>query len=138
MLPELKIGVAVILRQKQRVLMGKRIGSHGANTWSFPGGHIEFNETAEEAAWRELREETGIEFAGEFRPYGWVENHFEADGKRYITLYLEGRVVGYTEPKAEIREPTKCEEWRWVDVWDLPTPRFAPVEKFLQLGLLGT
>ena len=33
----------------------------GSKTWSFPKGHIEFYETQEETAIREVREETGLE-----------------------------------------------------------------------------
>jgi 8-oxo-dGTP diphosphatase len=38
------IGVAVIVMKDDRVLLGKRKNSHGADTWAFPGGHLEFNE----------------------------------------------------------------------------------------------
>lgn len=112
--------------------MGKRKGSHGAGTWSFPGGHPEPNETINEAIRRELFEETGIEFKGYLKHSTFVENHFEADGKRYVTLYTEGHVD--EAPSPVVREPNKCEEWRWVNVNDLPQPLFAPIEKLLQLG----
>ena len=60
MLEKPKVGVAVIVVKDNQVLMGKRIGSHGENTWAFPGGHLEFGETPEECATRELFEETGL------------------------------------------------------------------------------
>jgi len=31
------------------------------NVWLYPGGHIEFNETPDEAVIREVKEETGLE-----------------------------------------------------------------------------
>ena len=49
-----KVGLAVIVYKDGKILMGKRIGSHGVNTWSFPGGHLEFLETFEECAKREV------------------------------------------------------------------------------------
>lgn len=43
------------------VLLVQRSKAPNAGAWGFPGGHVELGETAEEAAIRELQEETGIE-----------------------------------------------------------------------------
>ena len=45
-------GRTVLLRQERHPI--------DESTWEFPGGHIDAGETAEAAAWRELREETGL------------------------------------------------------------------------------
>ena len=56
-----KIGVDVIvLNSANKVLIGKRIGKHGFETWSFPGGHLEEKESVNECASRETLEETGL------------------------------------------------------------------------------
>ena len=52
--------IAVVLRGG-RVLLVKRANPPDAGRWGFPGGKIEWGETIEAAAERELLEETGIE-----------------------------------------------------------------------------
>ncbi len=56
------------------------------DTWEIPGGHIEENETADDAAYRELMEETG---AIDFTLEGVATYSVEKDGKTgYGRLYL--------------------------------------------------
>jgi mutator protein MutT len=57
-------GVSVLVRHDGRVLLVKRGRNPFAGTWSLPGGRIEPGETAEAAAIREVREETGIAISG--------------------------------------------------------------------------
>jgi 8-oxo-dGTP pyrophosphatase MutT (NUDIX family) len=66
------------------VPMGALIGRtnrRGRLLWSLPKGHIEEGETAEQAAVREVEEETGIsgEIMGEL---GTIDFWFVADGRR--------------------------------------------------------
>ncbi len=135
MLPDIHIGVAVVFRWGSKVLLGKRKGSHGAGTWSFPGGHPEHGETLEQAARRELYEETGIQYDGTLHGgVFFVETYFEAENKRYVTLYFEAFALGSMHEGVQLREPNKCEEWRWVSVLDLPSPLFPPVQQALDSG----
>ena len=53
-----RVGVGVFVWRDGRFIMGQRLGSHGANTWSVPGGHLEFGESWEDCAIREVKEET--------------------------------------------------------------------------------
>jgi len=56
--PLLQCGASVILEDKNgRILLQKRMDSH---TWGYHGGSVELDENTEEAARRELFEETGI------------------------------------------------------------------------------
>lgn len=53
--------VAGILIESGRVFMASRpLGKACAGSWEFPGGKLEYNETADVALVRELREEIGI------------------------------------------------------------------------------
>ncbi len=55
-----KVGVGVMILKEGKVLLGKRKGSHGAGEYSFPGGHLEYMESFEDCARREIEEECGI------------------------------------------------------------------------------
>ena len=59
----------------RRVALIGRLDRHGRLLWSLPKGHIEDGETAEQAAIREVREETGI--GGRVRaPVGTIDYWF--------------------------------------------------------------
>jgi 8-oxo-dGTP diphosphatase len=55
-----KIVVGVLAKNKNRYLLVKEKLEGGKEWWIVPGGKVEFGETIEDAARRELLEETGI------------------------------------------------------------------------------
>lgn len=55
-----KLGAIAVVAHNGRLLLVKRKNEPNANTWGFPGGHVELGETALAAAARELCEETGV------------------------------------------------------------------------------
>lgn len=64
-----KVGVGVgvfVVRDDKTFLMGKRQNAHGHDSWSVPGGWLEFGETWEDAAKREVLEETGLKIEPPF------------------------------------------------------------------------
>jgi 8-oxo-dGTP diphosphatase len=127
-----KVGVSVVLKFKNKVLVGKRKGSHGDGTWAFPGGHLEFGETIFDCGKRELEEETNIDLGNlKGENIGYTNDIFQKEKKHYITLY-----VLYTvdkELKAEVMEPNKCYEWIWVNENKIPKPHFIPLQNYLKI-----
>jgi len=122
------IGVAVIVIRKGRVLLGKRINSHGAGTWQFPGGHLEYGESIEACARRELMEETGLSI--ETLHYGpFTNDFFEAEKKHYVTLFV---IADRTTGEPVVKEPDKCERWGWFPWTQLPRPRFLPIVNLIK------
>ena len=55
-----KLGAIAVMHHQGRILLVKRRNEPNANTWGFPGGHVELGETALEAKVRELAEETSV------------------------------------------------------------------------------
>lgn len=124
------IGVGVIIKKDGKVLLGKRMGSHGAGDWGLPGGHLDPGEQVETCARREVEEETGLSVTEIIRQ-GFSETVYEDLQRQYVTLFVEAR--SFTgEPQN--CEPDKCEEWRWCNPSDLPKPLFVPLQSYLEQG----
>ena len=56
-----KVGIGVLVIKDGKILVGKRKGAHGEGQYAWPGGHMEYMESFEQCAKREVMEETGIE-----------------------------------------------------------------------------
>jgi len=77
--PPIAAAIAVVVRD-DRVLLVRRANPPDAGKWGFPGGKIEAGERLEEAALRELREETGV-IAEAIRVFSAVDAlDYSADG----------------------------------------------------------
>lgn len=119
-----RVGVGVIIIRNGKVLMGKRIGSHGRGSWSPPGGHVEFNEDPEDTAVRETFEETGLKVHSP-RFVAITSDIYKKEKKHYITLYY---ICKYRSGEARIMEPDKFEGWGWFKWNKLPTPIFLAIK----------
>lgn len=111
-IPRVGVGVFVLNKQGQFVF-GKRMGSHGAGSWALPGGHLEHNETFEEASRRETLEETGLEITNV--KFLTATNSTKIDGsKHYITIFMTARLAD-ANAQPQLLEPDKCEGWEWME-----------------------
>src|SRR5438874_5269757 len=81
-------GIAVIVRNGDRVLLNKRKNVHGAGTWAPIAGHLDFGESLEQCAMRETKEESGLDISNiKFRCI--TNDVFETEHKHYITIWME-------------------------------------------------
>ena len=120
--PPVRVGVgAFVLESKQqshenpRFLIGKRRNAHGAGAWATPGGHLEFGETPEDCAAREVIEETGLKVTN-IRFLTATNDYMPADNKHYVTMWTVCERED-DNAKAEVMEPQNCEAWEWAS-WE--------------------
>jgi 8-oxo-dGTP diphosphatase len=57
---DVRVAVALIVRDARILVQQRATGSHLAGTWEFPGGKLEPDESWEEALAREVQEELGV------------------------------------------------------------------------------
>lgn len=132
-----RVGIGVMLVDGNNVLLGKRKGSHGAGQWAFPGGHLEYGESFEACARRELAEELGE--GVKFGPLEVVSviNTTEYMPKHYVDI---GMVAAYQDGTPLIMEPDKCDGWHWVPVDEILSGKyevFATVYRILSAWMNG-
>ena len=115
--PRVHVGVAAWIVQDGRLLMIHRSGvgeyaSDGHDTWSVPGGWLDYPEDPRLAVVRESLEETGADIIDDGLPIEATWG-LSDDGRRSITtLWLRCHWGGRIEP--HVTEPDKCSEVEWV------------------------
>ena len=116
------VGVGVIIQNnKGQILIGKRKGSHSPY-YSIPGGHLENGETFEEAAIKEIFEETNLKIKNP--EFICVTNNlrtFREEKKHYVSITM---YTNEFEGECKVMEPQKCEEWFWCNLNEIPEPQF--------------
>ena len=115
------VGVIVLNENRNDIVVGLRMNTHGANTWAFPGGWLKPGESFENCGLRELEEETGLTKDAvkscsllDIAPY-INELTVGEHGKKFysVTAFV---LIKLTEGEhiLEVKEKEKCAEWRWI------------------------
>ncbi|MFC6594482.1 nucleotide triphosphate diphosphatase NUDT15 [Kitasatospora paranensis] len=129
------IGAGVIVPTTDgRVLLGRRTTAGESPTWSLPGGKVDAHgESFEQAAARELAEETGIELPAErMRVLAVLLDH-ELGRPRLTAAVL----APPTDAAARVTEPHACAGWERFPLDALPAPMFHPSGLVLARWLPG-
>ena len=127
-----RVGIGVFIFKNGKFLMGKRKGAHGEGSWSVPGGNLDFGETIENGAKREVKEETGVTIS-DLKIVGVTNDIFRKDEKHYVTIWVTSRL---SKGNPRITEPDKFIELGWYDFKNLPTPLFLPWKQLLKSDFL--
>ncbi|KAB2603809.1 nudix hydrolase 1-like [Pyrus ussuriensis x Pyrus communis] len=106
-----RVAVVVFLLRGKTVLLGRRRSSDGDSTFALPGGHLEFGESFEECAARELKEETGLDIEKEKMELLTVTNNLFLEPPKpshYVTVIMRG-VAADPDQEPQNLEPNKCD-----------------------------
>ena len=93
-------------------------------TRALQGGHLEFGETFEACAARELKEECGITALTHVRHATTLNVVQQSTSYHYVVPV----VVVQTEQEPEALEKDKCEAWEWHPWTELPQPLFVSLQ----------
>ena len=116
----------IVADEHGRVLWAKRVGQEA---WQFPQGGIQTSESAEEALYRELREEIGldashVQIVGSTR--GWLRYKLprrllRASNSSFVgqkqKWYLLKMLAGDEEVSFDYSETPEFDLWQWVSYW---------------------
>lgn len=140
----LNVGI-VLANRKGHIFWGRRVGH---DTWQFPQGGVNPGEEVEEALYRELHEEVGLQpedvkLLGSTK--SWLKYHLP---KQYIRQNSKPLVVGQKQKWFILRlqssdqkirlnlNPTpEFDSWRWVDYWYPPKHVIYFKQKIYQRAL---
>jgi ADP-ribose pyrophosphatase YjhB (NUDIX family) len=119
-----------------KVLLVRRGNEPGRGKWSLPGGRIRFGERSEEAALREMREETGLEVRLR-RVVDVVDVFWRSEGgellEHFVIVDFEAEVIG-----GELRPADDALDARWFSPEELKGLEMTEsTRRFLEEHFLG-
>lgn len=128
----IKTGVGVMILNDNKVLLGHRYidskdtgGIYEPDTWTFPGGKQEYNETVIETAKRETKEETNLDLINAY--VFTASDEFQTD-RHYVTI---GVISSSYEGELKVMEPNKIDKWSWFDLNNLPENLYTPTKNMI-------
>ena len=117
----------ILLNTKNQVFWGKRLRTH---SWQFPQGGIQYGETPEQAMFRELHEEVGLQpehVRIVARTRDWLRyevpdqfirrdarGHYRGQKQIWFLLQLTGRD---SDMNLRATDHPEFDAWRWNEYW---------------------
>ena len=128
---KLKVAVYLFLIKEDQILLSLRFNTGWQDgNYSLPAGHLDPNETIEQALFREGEEEVGLTLKTEDVKLVHTMHRMS----QYIDFFFVSEYAG-VEPKN--MEPEKCNELKWFPVKELPSNMVPSVRSAINNYLSG-
>lgn len=106
------MGVGVVIRDKDKILLIRRGTGSSQGIWSVPGGLVELGEKVQDAAKREIKEETGLDV--EIGDLIDIANIIQRDDEdkvkyHYVVADFLGKIVG-----GKLHTTVEAPDARWI------------------------
>ena len=117
--PSVCADVVVFARDSLRILLIKRKKAPFAQCWALPGGFMDMDESADNAAIRELKEETGL-MVDQVKQIGAYSEPDRDPRGRVVTIafWAESSI------EANVQAADDADEVKWFPIEDLPQLAF--------------
>ena len=118
-----KLLTLCIIHQHPKILLGMKKRGHGEGKWNGFGGKVEQGETIEEAARREMKEESGVEIK-EMNKLGILEFVYQdGSGNMEVHIFYVKEFKGSPAESEEMKP-------RWFDINEIPYDLMWPDDKY--------
>jgi len=127
-----QVGVSVFLfgeiEQKLCVLMSlKKIGNHKGYL-ILPGGHLEFQESLEDCARREVQEETGVGiWKNHIKMVAMCQDIHRSNENHYLNVFFRTSLTDKQVKQVCNPEPHKHSDWQWITCDDLVSDKVKKI-----------
>ena len=114
-----RAGIGAVVFHEDRLLLVQRKNPPAAGEWAIPGGKIKLGESLQQAAEREIMEETGIQIQARAPIYAFdlIQHHAEGGCEfHYVVVDVEANYV-----TGQPRAADDATEARWVSAAELET-----------------
>ena len=112
-----RVAVGAVVFKNEQVLLVRRGKAPSLGQWAIPGGSVDLGETLQQAAEREIREETGIRIVAGEPAYVFDVVDRDSEGRvryHYVIVDLDA-----TYQEGEVRPGDDALEARWVTAQDM-------------------
>ena len=127
------VAVGAIVQKEGKILLVRRGQPPDRGLWAIPGGRVELGETLEQAAEREILEETGITIKARQIAYTFDMIERDDTGRVRFHYVIVDFIGDYIQ--GELRAADDASEARWVTAYDMAS---LPMNKVTQNVLRET
>lgn len=129
----IQVGIWVIVVNNWKILYWLRKSQHGEWSYSPPGGHLDYGETIEQCAIRELFEETWLVAKEEdVKLFCTMNEIWPNKEKHYVNIIT---IIKSFSWEVINKEPEKLEKWEWM-TWEevkiLWSRNFLPIQNLIK------